>query len=64
MQDNDLSEQLELAQLLVAKGARTADGASPVQCAVVSGWLPLLQACVGESVTGSWLMNVQALASP
>jgi hypothetical protein len=41
-------QQLELARLLVAKGARTADGATPVQVAVAAGWVPLLQACVGE----------------
>jgi hypothetical protein len=44
-------QQLELARLLVAKGARTADGATPVQVAAASGWVPLLQACAGEQVS-------------
>jgi hypothetical protein len=46
-------EQLELAKLLVMKGACTADERGCVYAAVKMGWIALLQACLGESVKGA-----------
>jgi hypothetical protein len=51
-------EQLELARLLVAKGATDADGATPLYVAVAAGLVPLLQACAGEVLWHQCLMQL------
>jgi hypothetical protein len=58
--DSQTIAQLELARLLVAKGARTADGGTPVQVAVKAGWVPLLQACMSEKALAGGLQQARS----